>query len=314
MRIRTISLFSLVFVGCSGSVQKEQTTVPLVEIARSDKPAPVEPEANDEETDIANMSAKDFELADKCLARMREGRGLPRETGSSEAGVLYTEALTHERAERLNDAKKGYLSVAQRFPQSPVVPLVYFAFGELFLEEGQSDPMKLAISEQSYREVLKYPPPSNTATAFTIFRLAHILEKEGKGQESLSMLYKFMTLADTQPNAECVRSLNDSVRKLMVNTYAEVGQPSQAFSFFVRSSGGRSSNKTNAFAMLADLCDIYVRQKKPNNAAEALVAVNEDHATREFCAREDVIFSRISSSISTSMRDEYLRMHAQRCE
>jgi tetratricopeptide (TPR) repeat protein len=245
---------------------------------------------------------------------MRGGRGLPRDTESSEAGVLYTEALTHERAARLNDARKGYLSVVQRYPQSPLVPLVYFAFGELFFQEGQSDPMKLALSEQSYQEVLKYPPPDNTATAFAQFRLAQIFEKSGKGQEALSMLYKFMTLTDTQPNAQCARSLADSARKLMVNTYAEVGQPSRAFSFFVRASGSRSSSKTNAFELLADLGDIYVRQQKPNQAAEALVAVNEDHAPREFCAREEGIYARVSSSISIPMRDEYLRMHAQRCE
>lgn len=313
MHLRFFVLNTLLFMGCGAAPPKENS-VPFIEIAPGNKLVATEPAVKDDENDNPIGVAKALESVDVCRASMREGRGLPRNVMTSEAGQQYTGALTHERAERLNEARKGYLSVIQKYPQSPLVPLVYFAFGELFYQEAQSDPMKSALAEQSYREVLKYPAPGNTATAFTLFQLGQLYGSTGKGIESLNMLNKFMALAETYPDAQCVRSLDDSARSLMVKTYAEVGQPNRAFEFFSRPSGTRGANKANAFHMVGSLCDLYIAQQKPQSAAEALIAVNEIHAPPEFCTHQQQLWARLGGAIPMTMLDEIRRMHTEICQ
>ncbi len=319
MYCRFYSLFTLTHItlalfGCGGSTPKENAPTPLIEIAQEDHTLPVETSADDAEDDKRHATTGAVELADKCLVKLRDGRGLPPDVLASDAGQQYTEALVHERAERLNEARKGFLTVIQRYPQSRFVPLTYFAFGELFLREVKSDPTKVVFAEQSYREVMKYPLPDNTAMAFSLYRLGEIFSQSGKGPESLNMLSKFMTLAEAHPEALCATALGESARKLMASAYAEAGQPNRAFSFFVHSTGDRASGKINAFDTLANLCDIYIGQQKPASAAEALVAVNEDHAEWAFCTREQRILTQISTSIAVPMREELMRKHATRCE
>lgn|GEM_PF-3422915 len=314
MQHRFLSLCGLLFVGCGGAAPKENATVPLVEIAHGDKTQVVNAGTNDVDEGIRPVQADVVESKDVCLERMRDGRGLPPDTMTSEAGQLYTEALAHERAAQLNGARKGYLLLIQRYPQSSLIPLVYFGFGELFFHEAQSDPSKFMLAEQSFREVMKYPAPENTAMSFTLIRLGELLEQSGKGPESLSILNKFMTLARTQPNAQCVQPLMDSGQKLMANVFADVGQPNRAFEFFMRSTGAGESDKTNAFDMLANLCDRYILRQKPQDAAVALGAAADDGASRGFCIREQHIIAEISPSIPGSTRDELARKHAARCE
>jgi TolA-binding protein len=314
MHLRFLVLNTLIFIGCGSTSPKEGSAVPFIEIAPGSKLVADPPQTNDDENDKPSASAKALEAADACRAKMRDGRGLPPDVMASDAGQRYTEALTHERAERLVEARKGYVSVIQQYPQSPIVPLIYFAFGESFFQEAQSEPMKIGFAEQSYREVMKYPPPGNTAMAFSLYRSSQLYASSGKGMEALNTLNKFMTLAEVYPDAECAKSLGDSAKSLMVNTYAEIGQPKRAFEFFARSSGTRGTNKAKAFDMVASLCELYIAKQKPENAAEALVAVNEAHAPRDFCTREQQMMARMSGSIPMTMAEEILRNHVAICQ
>jgi TolA-binding protein len=75
--------------------------------------------------------------------------------------AYYFAALEHEMSGDPRNARKNLYEVIKQFPQSKLVPLAYFGFGEMFLAEADSDPSKLALAEQAYVEVLKYPPATN---------------------------------------------------------------------------------------------------------------------------------------------------------
>jgi TolA-binding protein len=73
----------------------------------------------------------------------------------------YYAGLEHELAGDLRNARRAYYQLIKTAPQSKLIPLAYFAFGEMFLTEAASDPSKDQLALQAYAEVLKYPPPNN---------------------------------------------------------------------------------------------------------------------------------------------------------
>jgi TolA-binding protein len=115
---------------------------------------------------------------------------------------LYYLALELERGGDLDHARKAYLDLLQLWPQSRFVPLAYFAFGELFLDEAQRDPSKLELTEQSYSEVLKYPPPGNAVYGYAEYRLGQVYARRGDGGQALEHLQK--ATADAQGSGDKV--------------------------------------------------------------------------------------------------------------
>lgn len=303
-----------VIAGCGSSTPHDHAANAVIEIGHDEKKPPVEAAMDDPADEIAPVPRGDDEPADVCLSKMREGRGLNAQVSSSDAGLRYGEALVHERANQLDKARRGYLAVIQQFPESPVVPLTYFAFGELFYAESHSDPAKSMLAEQSYEEVLKYPPPTNTAAAFSYFRLASIKHESGKGPEALNMLVKLENLAESKPSSQCVISLLEPGRKLMVNAFANAGQPDKAMDFFMKSMSKEGSGKTYAFEMLAQLCDIYIQKRKPMDAANALLGIHSSRGAPGFCAREEGIMARIGPLIPPGTRTQINEAHHARCE
>ena len=85
--------------------------------------------------------------------------------------VLYYLAYEYEQANDLDNARKVYLELIQNWPQSKFIPNAYLAFGELFFNEAQGDPSKWALAEQSYTEVIKYPPPDNKVWGYAHYKL-----------------------------------------------------------------------------------------------------------------------------------------------
>ena len=71
--------------------------------------------------------------------------------------VLYDLALEYEIGGDKMNARRSLYELIKRLPSSQYIPYAYFAFGEMFFEEGAKDPSKYALAEQAYKEVLKYP-------------------------------------------------------------------------------------------------------------------------------------------------------------
>jgi TolA-binding protein len=91
----------------------------------------------------------------------------------------YYLAWEYEQADDLANARRGYLDLITKSPDSKYVPLAYFAFGELFRQEGDADPTKLTLAKAAYEKVVASPPPSNRAFGWAWFRMGQVAEKQG---------------------------------------------------------------------------------------------------------------------------------------
>lgn len=307
--------FFVLVSACGGGSSTEQAQVnePVVEVASGPEAPPLPAQGPEDGAFEVQQAKSPSESIETCFERVREGRGLPGRAAASPEAQDYAQALAHERAGNMNDARKGYLRFIQTFPQSPHVPLVYFAFGELFYREADVDPMKLDLALQSYREVMKFPPPANTAYIAAHLRLADVYMYKGNHVEALATLKRMVEASTKEPTAECAAVLAAPARNRMVTVYSHIGRPDVAFEFFRRSSGDRGDDRTNALAMVASLAEIYLGQQKHGEVATALLSANANSYDVAFCRREEDLLAKSGASLAPTRRQELSQAHAQRC-
>jgi TolA-binding protein len=95
--------------------------------------------------------------------------------------AYYYAGLEHEMAGDLRNARAAYYNLIKNAPQSKLIPLAYFAFGEMFYAEAASDPSKDDLALQAYAEVLKYPPPRNVVYADAQRRVSEVKTRKNGG-------------------------------------------------------------------------------------------------------------------------------------
>jgi tetratricopeptide (TPR) repeat protein len=95
--------------------------------------------------------------------------------------AYYYAALEHELAGDKANARRAYYELIKKSPGSKLIPFAYFAFGEMFFVDAETDPSKYQLAEQAYREVLKYPPVRNVLYVEAHKRLAEINLRLGAG-------------------------------------------------------------------------------------------------------------------------------------
>jgi tetratricopeptide (TPR) repeat protein len=91
--------------------------------------------------------------------------------------VLYFVAIEYEAAQKLMDARKTYYELIKQHPSSRYIPAAYFAFGEMFVQEGKVDPSKWEFARQAYTEVIKFP--NDALRPWALWRLGQVLDQQG---------------------------------------------------------------------------------------------------------------------------------------
>src|SRR6185437_12208255 len=172
--------------------------------------------------------------------------------------VLYYLAYEYEQAQDLDNARKVYLELVQTFPQSKYIPNAYLAFGELFFNEAQGDPSKWALAEQSYLEVIKYPPPDNKVWGYAHYKLGYVYWNKGDFVRALSELKKTIEYGVQYSSLPNAAQLATSARRDMVPIYALAGDPKRAYDFFHPLSGDASGSTDKTFKPLDDLGQNYL--------------------------------------------------------
>jgi TolA-binding protein len=129
--------------------------------------------------------------------------------------VYYALGLEAERAKELDTARKAYLRLIQSYPQSRLIPLAYVAFGDMFLREAEADPAKLSLSEQSYLEALKYPPPENVILGYAHLQLGRTLRRKGDEAAASRSLRKATAWAEQYPRAVAAAEIGAAAREEM---------------------------------------------------------------------------------------------------
>jgi hypothetical protein len=127
--------------------------------------------------------------------------------------ALYYGGYEMELAGDLDGARKSYLALLQGFPQSRLTPLAYLAFGEMFFEEARGDPSKLPLAEQSYQEVLKYPPGPNDVQGYAQYQLGRVLALHGDRTRALSTLRLALLWARNHQGVPGAVELADAVQR-----------------------------------------------------------------------------------------------------
>ena len=95
--------------------------------------------------------------------------------------VWYYAGLENELAGNASKARRAYYELIKTSPQSKLIPLAYFAFGEMFNAEAVNDPSKDDLALQAYAEVLKYPPPGNAVYADAQRRVGEVKMRKVAG-------------------------------------------------------------------------------------------------------------------------------------
>jgi tetratricopeptide (TPR) repeat protein len=173
--------------------------------------------------------------------------------------VIYYLAYELEASGDRSNARKRYFELIQKYPQSTFIPSAYLGFAEMFFDEAtKGDTSKLALAEQAYKEVLKYPPPANTAYGYASYKLANVRMQQGDYPAALALLKKtidFGVAFRELPNAERLANI---ARKDAIPTYALVGDPAKAFNFLRTLSDDPPGSNEKTFQMMGQLGSRYI--------------------------------------------------------
>ncbi|MDF3067808.1 MAG: ybgF [Polyangiaceae bacterium] len=172
--------------------------------------------------------------------------------------VLYYLAYEHEQGGNLKDARAVYFELIQKAPKSPFIPYAYLAFGELFFQESQGDPSKWDLAAAAYKEVIKYPPPTNKQFGYARYKLGYVFWNKGEYANALNEFKKVIEYGDQFTDVPNATQLAKAARRDMIPVYAVAGAPDKAFNFFKPVSGDKGGEQTKTVGMLNELGLAYL--------------------------------------------------------
>ncbi|MEO7034478.1 MAG: tetratricopeptide repeat protein, partial [Polyangiaceae bacterium] len=172
--------------------------------------------------------------------------------------VLYYLAYEYEQGGDLKNARATYFELIQKAPKSAYIPNAYLAFGELFFQEAQGDPSKWELSAAAYKEVIKYPPPTNKVYGYARYKLGYVFWNKGEYANALNEFKKVIEYGDTYGDLPNAKQLQKAARKDSIPVYAVSGDPGKAFNFFKPISGDKGGEIAKTVDMMNDLGLAYL--------------------------------------------------------
>jgi TolA-binding protein len=172
--------------------------------------------------------------------------------------VYYYLAYEYEQSGDTANARRVYLDLITKTPNSKYISNAYLAFGELFFNEAQSDPSKWEPAKQAYQKVISKPPPENKVYGYAWYKLAYVFWNQGDLPHALDAFKKtidFGTQYTQLPNA---KKLAEAARKDVIPVYALAGSPTEAYNFFKNLSGDQSGSNDKTLKMMNDLGQNYL--------------------------------------------------------
>ena len=172
--------------------------------------------------------------------------------------VLYYLAYEYEQGGDLKNARATYFELIQKAPKSAYIPNAYLAFGELFFQEAQGDPSKWELSAAAYKEVIKYPPPTNKVYGYARYKLGYVFWNKGEYANALNEFKKVIEYGDTYGDLPNAKQLAKAARRDTIPVYAVSGDPSKAFNFFKPLSGDKGGETAKTVDMENELGLAYL--------------------------------------------------------
>ena len=134
--------------------------------------------------------------------------------------VDYYLADEQEQGGNLKDARSTYFELIQKAPKSPFIPYAYLAFGELFFQEAQGDPAKWDLAAAAYKEVIKYPPPTNKQFGYARYKLGYVHWNKGEYANALNEFKKVIEYGDQFTDVPNATQLAKAARRDLIPVYA----------------------------------------------------------------------------------------------
>jgi len=179
--------------------------------------------------------------------------------------------------------RRDWFELIQKFPQSKLIPNAYLGFGELFFEESAADPSKLQLAKQAYMEVLKYPPPANTAWGYAQYKLGWVHYNLGSLEAALAAFAKTVEFGNKYASLAGAPALAREGAKDAVRVYARVGRPEAAWDFLRHISGDQGSSDARTVALIGRLGEAYLSDGRSKEALELWENVAASHASPASC-------------------------------
>ncbi|MBK6694174.1 MAG: tetratricopeptide repeat protein [Myxococcales bacterium] len=167
--------------------------------------------------------------------------------------VLYYLAYEYEQQNDNANARKVYLELINKRPDSKYIPNAYLAFGELFFNEAQGDPSKWDLAQQAYTEVLKFPPEKNKVFGYAWYKIGYVFWNKGEFDKSLNAFKKVIEWGNGYKDQPGASKLADAARKDTIPVYALKGDPRAAYNFFKGISGDAGGSNEKTFNMMDQL-------------------------------------------------------------
>ena len=119
--------------------------------------------------------------------------------------VYYYLAYEYEQASDTANARRVYLDLITKTPNSKYIPNAYLAFGELFFNEAHGRSRRSGTRrKQAYIKVIAKPPPENKVYGYAWYKLAYVFWNQGDLPHALDAFKKtidFGTQFSQLPNA-----------------------------------------------------------------------------------------------------------------
>jgi TolA-binding protein len=172
--------------------------------------------------------------------------------------VYYYLAYEYEQSGDSANARRVYLDLITKTPNSKYIINAYLAFGELFFNEAMGDPSKWEPAKQAYQKVTEKKPPENKLYGYAWYKLAYVFWNQNDLPHALDAFKKtidFGTQFVQLPNA---KKLAESARKDLIPVYALAGSPTESYNFFKNLSGDEAGTTAKTFKMMDDLGQNYL--------------------------------------------------------
>jgi tetratricopeptide (TPR) repeat protein len=172
--------------------------------------------------------------------------------------VYYYLAYEYEQANDTGNARRVYLDLITKTPNSRYLSNAYLAFGELFFNEALSDPTKWDAAKQAYQKVIAKPPPENKVYGYAWYKLAYVFWNMGDLPHALDAFKRTIDFGVQYTQLPNAPKLAESGRRDVVPVYALAGSPSESYNFFKNLSGDSSGSNDKTFKMMDDLGQNYL--------------------------------------------------------
>ena len=216
--------------------------------------------------------------------------------------VLFYLAFAYQDSQDMTNARRVYLTLIQRFPQSRFIPNAYLSFAEFFFEQGA-----MPEAQQFYQRVIDINTPENQVYGYALYKMAWVYFNLQRFDDSLQTFYRVVDYARQHADNPSVAPLLRSARAELVGAYGAVYgvtrplRTMDALNSFHR----YGADDDDAFSMFEHLGELYQDNGQWPNSIAVYHQLMESRSTSDkFCYWQSQVAKAV---VASQPRDAQMR-------